>query len=708
MEIITRENFPEKWAQTQNNLAIAYKNRIRGDRADNLKRAIAGYRAALTLRTPTTTPLDCLQTGRNLGNLGFQEGSQQMGDKTGWELALEGYQVAMEAVEQSRAWATSEQRRQEVVRESIGVYENLIQAAINLGNLPLALQTVERSRSKRLADLLAVGDLYADGQIPPDIRQWYQQLQASRQTQAQLHQEHPDLPEDNPAREAYATRSPRASIATQQLQAAEAAERQAWEALYNFDHITAQLQKPQPLPDLAHLTALLPNPHTALLSIYTTTTHTHVLVLRQPTPSPGDLGQWVTCHTCASDSKNDTEDDNTKKDNTKNDLQSWLLDHWVNPYITINQGETKEERQQRRDQWHQAMAPRLQELAQRLQLNTLIHQHLQGITDLILIPHLFLHQIPFDLIPIATPSSSSSPLPQGEGPGVRAYLGDRFRIHYAPSSQILGLCQSRSQQEPSTLGIVENTTSDLLYTPLECEWVAQTWNVQPQHRLQGAAATPHSYRELLTQVQALLSSHHATSRADDPLASHLLLANGQKVTLRDLLSPLWRFPQLLEVFLSCCETGLSFAAYRDKTGDLNREQLDEPLSLGTGFLIAGARSVISSHWAVSDLTTTLFSRQYHQARHGGSDRLTALHQARHALRTTPQQEWLDRLTADQKLAYQTLQQLLNTKDPNTSAAQARYQQIGEIRTWLRENFQPADIPFQNYRDWGAFYCLGLP
>jgi len=35
----------------------------------------------------------------------------------------------VEAVEQSRAWATSEALRQEIVRESIGVYENLIQAA---------------------------------------------------------------------------------------------------------------------------------------------------------------------------------------------------------------------------------------------------------------------------------------------------------------------------------------------------------------------------------------------------------------------------------------------------------------------------------------------------------------------------------------------------------------------------------------------------
>ncbi|NCS37341.1 MAG: CHAT domain-containing protein, partial [Microcystis aeruginosa G11-01] len=171
-------------------------------------------------------------------------------------------------------------------------------------------------------------------------------------------------------------------------------------------------------------------------------------------------------------------------------------------------------------------------------------------------------------------------------------------------------------------------------------------------RLQGRTVTPDSYLQLLKQVQALLSSHHATSRPDDPLNSHLVLDGEQKVTLRDLISPSWRFPELSEVFLSCCETGLSFASFRDEEGNLRRELLDEPLSLGTGFLLGGARSVISSHWAVADLATTLFSREYHRARRAGEERLTALHQARQALRETCQKDWRDRLTVDYQQAFQ--------------------------------------------------------
>ena len=658
-------------ARTLNNLGNAYRTQAQlgQEPVANLERAIAFYREALSFLNPTLLPADTLTTGRNLGNLGFKQGW--------WDIALEGYRVAVEAVEQSRAWATSEALRQEIVRESIDVYENLIQAAVNQGDLSLALRTVERSRSKRLADLIAISDLYADGRIPPEIQAWYQQLQDSRRSKSQLAQDRPELSKDDkPSLTPALSRNTRASFASEQLLAAEAAERQAWEALYRFDAITAQLQQPQPQPRLDELMALLPSPQTALLSFYTTATHTHIFVLRRPSR---DGGESVNCHTIPNPPE------------SANDLQNWLVENWVNPYIAINQAETAQSRQQRRDEWHQAMAARLQELATRLQFDTLIQQHLQGITELILIPHLFLHQIPFDLLPTA----------EGQ------LLGDRFRLQFVPSTKILGLCQERSQPTPDTLGIVENTTEDLPYTPLECEWVAQTWNVPRQRRLQGRTVTPDSYLQLLKQVQALLSSHHATSRPDDPLNSHLVLDGEQKVTLRDLISPSWRFPELSEVFLSCCETGLSFASFRDEEGNLRRELLDEPLSLGTGFLLGGARSVISSHWAVTDRATTLFSREYHRARRAGEERLTALHQARQALRETCQKDWRDRLTVDYQQAFQTWQQLRQTKDPNVNAAQANYQKIGELIKWL-DNFAPDAVPFQDYRYWGAFYCLGLP
>ena len=48
----TREAFPVDWAMTQNNLGAAYSDLPAGDRAANLKQAIACYEAALQVRHP--------------------------------------------------------------------------------------------------------------------------------------------------------------------------------------------------------------------------------------------------------------------------------------------------------------------------------------------------------------------------------------------------------------------------------------------------------------------------------------------------------------------------------------------------------------------------------------------------------------------------------------------------------------------------------
>ncbi|WP_448570231.1 CHAT domain-containing protein [Trichothermofontia sp.] len=51
LEVRTREQNPQGWAQTTMNLANAYYSRIRGDRADNLEQAIAHYEQALAITT---------------------------------------------------------------------------------------------------------------------------------------------------------------------------------------------------------------------------------------------------------------------------------------------------------------------------------------------------------------------------------------------------------------------------------------------------------------------------------------------------------------------------------------------------------------------------------------------------------------------------------------------------------------------------------
>lgn len=46
LQIYPREQCPQKWADTQNNLGIPYSERIEKDRAENHQKAIAAFNAA--------------------------------------------------------------------------------------------------------------------------------------------------------------------------------------------------------------------------------------------------------------------------------------------------------------------------------------------------------------------------------------------------------------------------------------------------------------------------------------------------------------------------------------------------------------------------------------------------------------------------------------------------------------------------------------
>ena len=58
LTVLTFKKFPQDWARIQHNLGNAYRNRIRGERADNLESAIACYQEALKVYTFEAFPQD--------------------------------------------------------------------------------------------------------------------------------------------------------------------------------------------------------------------------------------------------------------------------------------------------------------------------------------------------------------------------------------------------------------------------------------------------------------------------------------------------------------------------------------------------------------------------------------------------------------------------------------------------------------------------
>ncbi|WP_413163232.1 CHAT domain-containing protein [Capilliphycus salinus ALCB114379] len=623
LQVYTLEAFPYQWAGTQNNLGLAYQKRGEVDKANNIELAIIAFQNALQVYTAKTLPIECLRTSGNLGNLAFKQEN--------WLLAIEAYDLAIESIEITRNWARTDERRQEILAESMGVYGNMIQACINQSHieqkrgklqqaqdlLEKALETSERSRCRQLADLFAVRDLYPGGNIPPEIEE-YNQLQ--QQISNLRYRNSSDNTRQLAEAGTHSQTRAQFEAETEEIKQLEDEKKKIWEKIRSYDPVLAGQLQVDPLK-IKDIQALIPDEKTALLSFYSTDNDTYIFILR-------NVGEklekrLVNLHIC--------------KNQGIETLQDWVFYNWFIPYLDNKQ------------LWRDNMAEFLAELSERLQLKSLVDEHLTGIEELIIVPHLSLHQIPFAALPIE-PKPTTSELsdeinsPSGEfyqeettrgptlprrnvqpktsvkvSPKPSEYLGERFRLRVVPSCQILNFCYRRDPISSAKMGIVENATGDLVFTEYECKILSQLYQVPDSQRLYFQNATFENYQNLIKNVQFIHSSHHASSRLDNPLDSKLMLYEGE-VTLSHLLT--WRLPELSDVFLSCCETHFTMTQITDDT-----------LTLAAGFLCAGARSVVSTLWSVSDLSTALFCLFYYQNIRQNFTRSEALQKAQFQLRT---------------------------------------------------------------------------
>ncbi|WP_230967584.1 CHAT domain-containing protein [Nostoc commune] len=528
----------------------------------------------------------------------------------------------------------------------------MVQACINAGQIEKAFEYSERSRSKLLVDLMASYNLSQGEEIPPKVQellQQYEELQRRIDQERQSHKSENNRSETRAAWEAYNEAMPTAvNYALLETQ-----KQQVWENIRREDPVLAGEIQVNPL-SLSEIQKLIDQPNTAILSFYTTNSDTHIFVVQQ---------NQITLHTCTGQGL-DT-------------LQGWINQNWLLPYMNDSQN------------WETQINSILCELAERLQIPKLISQHLEGIEELILVPHLLLHQIPF------------AALPTGE---YQEYLGDKFLIRYTPSCQILEFCQQRDNVEAFNeislqYGTVEDAEDNLPCAIFEGEQLAQMYNIPPENRLIGSSqGTSNNYRQLAKKVNVLHSCHHAISRLDNPLESYLKLADGD-ITLGELMTPGWRLPQLVEVFLSCCETNLGIPSLTD-----------DILTLSTGFLCAGARSVVSTLWSVNDLATALFSIFYYQQRQEGRNRPEALQQAQIKLREFTKVD-LNKIFDEVQAREKEL--IVNrNKYPLDSIEyqqwKCEYNMYAKLNRRIKEiENSTQQFPFSAPHYWAAFICHGL-
>jgi CHAT domain-containing protein len=219
---------------------------------------------------------------------------------------------------------------------------------------------------------------------------------------------------------------------------------------------------------------------------------------------------------------------------------------------------------------------------------------LDSAANLLISPDANLHYIPFH----ALLDMSSSP----------SYLLERFTISYVPSATLLSLNAQRESNHEELL-LVGYGGDHLLQINEEMAVLGEIFPNAKQ--LTGERATAERVVETAPNCRLLHLASHARFRPDNVLLSSFALADRQ-LTLAEI-SRLRLGAEL--VTLSGCETGRGRVHGADLVG------------LASGFLGAGARSLLVSLWRVDDTITALLMSSFYHALCKGSGRAAALREA---------------------------------------------------------------------------------
>jgi CHAT domain-containing protein len=215
-----------------------------------------------------------------------------------------------------------------------------------------------------------------------------------------------------------------------------------------------------------------------------------------------------------------------------------------------------------------------------------------GFEKLIIVPHGPLHYLPFHAL--------------FDG---NHYLVEDFEVSYLPSAGLLRYCQTVEKAKEGVLALGYSSDGRLPHAACEARDVAQKWGGQAWVEQE---ATLENIRQYSSQYRLLHLATHGEFRADNPLFSGLILADGWLTTL-DIFD--LRLKASL-VTLSACQTGRSVVSGGD-----------ELLGLIRAFLAAGAASLIATFWAVEDSITAEMMNDFYQLLAQGKNKGAALREA---------------------------------------------------------------------------------
>jgi CHAT domain-containing protein/tetratricopeptide (TPR) repeat protein len=296
------------------------------------------------------------------------------------------------------------------------------------------------------------------------------------------------------------------------------------------------------------------------------------------------------------------------------------------------------------------------------------------IARLILIPHRFLHLVPLHAVP----------LQDGR------LWGDAVPIQYAPSASTLFRLFSKSEKAmlartgKAAIAVAYSApdgtpeTPPLVFHTQEARAVAKAIGGRV---LEGSEATASRVSAAIADATYIHFACHGAADPDNPLNGGLDLAPADgsgtaRLNLGQLFSSI-HLPQGALVVLSACETGIP-----------KIESADEYIGLPAGFLFAGARTVVSTLWPISDLATWLLMREFANGVAAGGDAISTLRSA---------QQYVRQLRLD------TVVQEIRKAATSETDNRCRKQMLSESE-WL-EHAEPH--PFANPYWWAGFTVNGL-
>jgi CHAT domain-containing protein/predicted LPLAT superfamily acyltransferase len=661
LEVYTRKAFPEEWATTQNNLGNAYSDRIRGERADNLELAITAYNLSLEVYTPTAFPLNCLATGANLGHTANFSGD--------WETAIKGYNLAIEAVENTRLEALNPQRQQEILSEAMDVYHGIVQSYLNLNQPDRALEYVERSKTRYLVQLLTDRDIYPKGNIPQTIITELDRLrraiigeeqQLAIQEQTRNRGEILTLDEQKqPILNDYTHLNHLKQELNQLID----------REITKIDPTFSLTQKVESIP-LSEIQSLI-DQDTAILEWYIAGDSIMAFIVTNEgliPPNPPSKGG-------NSEVKGVKVWQSSAEDREK--LINFIKDY-------------RDAYENNKTEWINNLNFRLNQLSEILHIDELLELIPKSCSRLILIPHWFLHIIPLHCLPLKN--------------GQFLYQCFSKGVGYVPSCQLLKLVKLSQRENFTRLFAIKNPTrkdlKPLLGANLEIERISQGFATEKTiiiGELEASEQTLENRRQELQESHCIHFSCHGKFNNESPRDSALMLADpdGNLGELANLtLAEVFEKFDLREcrlVTFSACESGI----IESKADSIS----DEYVGLPSGFLFAGSSSVVSTLWTVDPLATTLFmTKFYHDLK-----RISIQDQGSIAIVLNNTQTWLRTLNS-KKLARiknsQKFQQLLD-RVFESKRDRRKFQDLLEAAV-KREPY-----PFANPYYWTAFIATGI-